>query len=573
MARADHMRAELRQTWRRASRKVGFNRRRASAVESWRRRNRPHFHTPVLIGGPFDAGFAAQTNGRYRSLRPVERVQRAIDRTLWYPTSTRVIEQFVKSGMTVVDIGANTGYYSAIIARLVGPAGLVLSFEAIETSRPVLRQRATEGNLRVALTGESGVSGEVNEARGVDRSWSARDSEPREAEISFANLDAVVAGLDLERLDFIRIQLDGYEAHLIGGAAETLARFRPTMLLEVCDYTLRSVAGLAGGSEMASDAERMLDGLVDLGYWFLWEGELSPIGAIEEALTRFDLSTRSINLVAYPQRLLEGFPGITGPSEHAAAENAYRTSTQAGWEPLKVRVFETIAELRRYFGFRAEGVILEDDVDVVENVCDLNHRRLRDAEVLTTFAANADGQCLDLGTSYGNSAYKLATNLGTRGTVHTVNILPDQQDGTEGGFVTHMLRPEEIGRFFRDRGIQGIRQHYANTAAWDVPEEVSDLAMVFVDAAHDTEMVLNDSRLGWDRLRPGGFMLWHDFSPNSRHYFDWIDACMRGVEMFLAEKGMSGDIVQLRNSWIGILQKPKEGSKACMSQPAEDDAA
>jgi hypothetical protein len=137
-----------------------------------------------------------------------------------------------------------------------------------------------------------------------------------------------------------------------------------------------------------------------------------------------------------------------------------------------------------------------------------------------------------------------------------VNILPQQQDGTEGDLVTHMLTQDEIGLFFRERGIHGIRQHYANTAQWEVPDEISNLALVFVDAAHDMKMVLNDSILAWDRLRRGGYMLWHDFNPRLRRKFDWIDECMLGVELFLADKGIEQEIIQLKDSWIGILQKP-----------------
>jgi len=223
---------------------------------------------------------------------------------------------------------------------------------------------------------------------------------------------------------------------------------------------------------------------------------------------------------------------------------------------MRISTFETIEDLMRHAGFRAKGVILEEDIDVVETDCDLNSRKRRDAEVLTTVAANVDGPCLELGTSHGHGAYKLATNLGSRGIVHTVNILPEQFDSSAGILVTHLLEKEGIGAFYRSKGIEGIHQHYANTARWDVPGEISGLSMVFVDSAHDAAMVLNDSRLVWPRVRPGGWVLWHDFNPGLRHRYDWIDASMRGVEQFLSETFPDAEILHLRHSWVALLRKP-----------------
>jgi predicted O-methyltransferase YrrM len=224
---------------------------------------------------------------------------------------------------------------------------------------------------------------------------------------------------------------------------------------------------------------------------------------------------------------------------------------------MRILTFDTIDELAAHAGFSASGRILEDDIDVVETECDLNGRRRRDAEVLVTVAANVSGACLDLGTSHGHSAFRIASNLEERGLVHTVNILPEQYNATGGVLITHLLGRDEIGAFYRARGMKNIRQHYANTACWDVPPEISELSMVFVDAAHDTEMVYGDSRLIWPRVRPGGWVLWHDFNPSLRRRFDWIDASMKGVERFLGEACPDAEILHLRHSWVALVRKPE----------------
>ncbi len=228
---------------------------------------------------------------------------------------------------------------------------------------------------------------------------------------------------------------------------------------------------------------------------------------------------------------------------------------------MRIATVSTLADFKRHFGLPQDGTILETDIDVVETECDHHSRRRRDAEVLTTLAANVTGDCLELGTSHGHSAFKLATNLGPRGTVHTVNILPEQYQASSGQLVTHLLTKEQIGAFYRAQGVTGIHQIYADTCNWVMPPELRDLAVVFVDAAHDTEAVFKDTLLMCDRVRPGGYLVWHDFHPQLRHKFGWIDAVMRGVELFFQAKGITPDIIHLKDSWMGVWQVPQRSQK------------
>ncbi len=248
--------------------------------------------------------------------------------------------------------------------------------------------------------------------------------------------------------------------------------------------------------------------------------------------------------------------------------NPSRATVPAAPVPLRINTVASIADFKRHLGLLHDGVQLETDLDVVETDCDLHARRRRDAEVLTTLAANLTGDCLDLGTSHGHSAFKLATNLAGRGTVHTVNILPEQYQASSGQLITHLLTREKIGAFFRAQGTPGIHQIYADTCNWTMPLDLRDLAMVFVDAAHDTEAVFKDSLLIAPRVRPGGYIVWHDFHPGLRRKFDWIDAVMRGVELFFQAHGLVPEILHLKDSWMGVWQVPEPRRQANEADPA-----
>jgi spore maturation protein CgeB len=223
---------------------------------------------------------------------------------------------------------------------------------------------------------------------------------------------------------------------------------------------------------------------------------------------------------------------------------------------VKIHVVETIEEFKRHFGLQRDGVLLETGLDEVETDCDVDSRKRRDAEVLCTLAANASASVLELGTSHGRGAYKLATNLPPGLTVYTVNLLPEQYDTSGGKLITHLMPRDMIGAYFREHNVANVEQIYANTARWEIPAHLGDLGIVFIDAAHDEALVASDTRLVWPRVEDNGFIVWHDFAPFLRQRHDWIDASMRGVERFLKEHGMEdAEVVYLRNSWCGVLRK------------------
>lgn len=217
-------------------------------------------------------------------------------------------------------------------------------------------------------------------------------------------------------------------------------------------------------------------------------------------------------------------------------------------------VVDSISELSKFFGFQKDGLIIEDDLDQVRFIEDLNSRRRRDAEVLSLVAANVPpGKMLDIGTHFGRSAARMAANS-PRSMVYTLNIHPDEFD--QGGTLkTECLSVEEIGSYYRAKGLTNLTQIYANTKNWIVPDYINDLSLVYIDGCHDKEFVYSDTRLIIDRIIPGGFILWHDCSPLYRKHFHWIDEAMQAIERLLSEGIIRGSILNVRNSWIGIWRK------------------
>ena len=150
-------------------------------------------------------------------------------------------------GAWVVEAGANIGALTVPIARAVGPAGKVVAFEA----QPVLASLLTRN---LALNGLSHVdarSAGLGAAPGTIRVPVVDYRQDGNfggisigAETGSAVKLETVDGLALERLDFVKIDVEGMELDVLRGGAETIRRHRPVLFVEN-DRTERS-AGLIG---------------------------------------------------------------------------------------------------------------------------------------------------------------------------------------------------------------------------------------------------------------------------------------------------------------------------------------
>jgi len=218
---------------------------------------------------------------------------------------------------------------------------------------------------------------------------------------------------------------------------------------------------------------------------------------------------------------------------------------------MKLKTFSTIDDMMYFFTFSKKGIILEKDIRTQVYYTEINDRKLHDAEVLTTIMQNRRGNCFEIGTATGRGTYKLATN--TDGMVYTLNALPTQISGT---LITKAPNKEEIGKYLVDNGITNYQQFYGNSMSWEMPDHISDLTLIFVDGCHDAEYVYHDTKKFYPYVKTGGFIVWHDFCPSSRHKskFHWLDNSMSGVEKFCEEFNVE-TVYHLKHSWMGFCLK------------------
>lgn len=154
------------------------------------------------------------------------------------PEVTNVLRRFIRPGMTVVDIGANVGFFSALSAGLVGPSGRVIAVEPnSENCRLILRtvemnHLANIQLLPVALAEVNGWSHFVNH---LGSNGSLSDGSGSELVDGWGQIVPVVRADDLITgpLDVVKMDVEGAEARVVLGMKDLIETYRPVIVSEV----------------------------------------------------------------------------------------------------------------------------------------------------------------------------------------------------------------------------------------------------------------------------------------------------------------------------------------------------
>lgn len=176
-----------------------------------------------------------------------------------------------KDGIAV-DVGAHGGQVTRLLAELM-PQGVVVSVEPSGYARSVLRlalwARGIQNAIIVAAalgtyngiaTLRTPIKMKGDMGYGLAHIGAGATSDGRRIvteTVVVTTLDCLFAELGLERLDFIKVDIEGYEAAFIAGANITLARFKPVVMMEHNEDFL---------ARAGSSADQLWSEMTDLGY-------------------------------------------------------------------------------------------------------------------------------------------------------------------------------------------------------------------------------------------------------------------------------------------------------------------
>jgi len=175
---------------------------------------------------------------------------------------SRVIRYFVKPGDFCVDVGANTGPVTLLLAKLTGPTGKVLS---IEPGPPYYKRLLTNLDLNPSFKkivtplnkGVSDSNGMLLWAADPEHTWNGGLLNVTEGtSVEVTTLDTCVQQNGWSKLDFMKIDVEGMELEVLKGCQATLEKFRPIVLFETMEIFRGS-----RGFDIFLEMENLLKGL------------------------------------------------------------------------------------------------------------------------------------------------------------------------------------------------------------------------------------------------------------------------------------------------------------------------
>ncbi len=167
--------------------------------------------------------------------------------------------QFIQKEAVVLDIGANIGVHTIPLAHLVGPDGIVVAFEPQTVLHQILGANLVLNSITNVFTYAMALGDTEGEclipvldySQAIDFDGIGVDTVEEGEAVPMDRLDT----FNLDRVDFIKLSVTGYESKVLAGAAGTIARCHPIMYIE--------------NSRFEHSAE-LIQRLFDLGYRLWW---------------------------------------------------------------------------------------------------------------------------------------------------------------------------------------------------------------------------------------------------------------------------------------------------------------
>lgn len=163
---------------------------------------------------------------------------------------TAFVQRILRREMTVLDIGANRGYYTMLASKKVGKGGRVMAFEPSPRDRRFLKANLLMNRCKnvivepIALGSESGeadlhiVQGYSTGCHCLRRPDTMHRVE--RVRVKVRTLDGYMEANGIQQADFVKMDIEGGELEVLKGATKLLTRQpRPVILCELFEKRTR----------------------------------------------------------------------------------------------------------------------------------------------------------------------------------------------------------------------------------------------------------------------------------------------------------------------------------------------
>ena len=158
---------------------------------------------------------------------------------IYEPNQTEVVKKYVHEGDTVIDIGAHVGYYTLLMAQLVGKNGKVYSFEPDPVNFQLLKKSVEINGFENVVLIQKAVSNITDKVKlflgdddsAINRIYDAKLGDAKESiDVESVTIDEYFKEND-ELVNFIKIDSEGSEVKIINGMKQFLSRNQELVMM------------------------------------------------------------------------------------------------------------------------------------------------------------------------------------------------------------------------------------------------------------------------------------------------------------------------------------------------------
>lgn len=182
------------------------------------------------------------------------------------PLNTKFLSKQLEEGMICLDVGANLGYFAFLESSKIGKTGKVIGIEPAPLTFELFKKNIklqkfqNISSYNFAISNKEGtidffVSSSSNWSRIIEGEDSDHGDKGTIIKIKCKTIDNFIDELQLNKLNLIRVDLEGYEFEIFEGAQKTLSKLKPMLQIEVH----RDFMGI-------EKSMRFLENFKDLGY-------------------------------------------------------------------------------------------------------------------------------------------------------------------------------------------------------------------------------------------------------------------------------------------------------------------
>ena len=210
-----------------------------------------------------------------------------------------VFKGIIKSGDVVLDIGANIGFHTLFFSELTGKEGMVIAFEPIPQNYQTLRSNIILNSykniqaLQIALgNNNEEINIFIDPGNANPGSFNLFSNNSTNTKINCRRGDDILAELNINRVDMMKIDVEGYEQFALEGLQETIRNCQPKIVFEFDkNYQLKHAKDQFGVFNVLSP--------FNYRFFIIKDKGLVPFN--------YDKNLESAEILALPERLFSNF--------------------------------------------------------------------------------------------------------------------------------------------------------------------------------------------------------------------------------------------------------------------------